>query len=71
MQHTSKYLLMLKTEQCFKIHEKTAHDPIGHDGVVSPKLVLTGKHNGFNSIRPCRMTSTGVAIKSVVLELIN
>ena len=42
---------MLKTEQCFKIHEKTAHDPIGHDGVVSPKLVLTGKHNGFNSIR--------------------
>ena len=49
---------MLKTEQCFKIHEKTAHDPIGHDGVVSPNLALTGKHNDVDSIRPCRMTST-------------
>lgn len=55
---------MLKTEQCFKIHEKTAHDPLGHS------LVLTGKQY-FDSIRPCRMTSTGIAIKSVVLELIN
>lgn len=70
MQHTSKYLLMLKTEQCFKIHEKTAHDPLGHDGAVSPSLVLTGKQY-FDSVRPCRMTSTGIAIKSVVLELIN
>lgn len=55
---------MLKTEQCFKIHEKTAHDPLGRS------LVLTGKQY-FDSIRPCRMTSTGIAIKSVVLELIN